>query len=46
VFLWTPAESARNVAEAVTAAFAAAGIGTEYWISKIDAPGAAVIAGS
>ncbi len=43
VFLWTPAERAGAVAEAVTRAFALAGTGAEHWISSIDAPGAAVI---
>jgi homoserine kinase len=46
VFLWAPSEAARAVARAMTGAFAAAGIGSDHWISKIDAPGAAVIAES
>lgn len=44
VFAWAEAGRAVAVAEAMVAAFGSLGTGAEYWISSIDAPGAAVVA--
>lgn len=44
VFAWCHQHEAAAVAEAMTTAFAAAGIRSEHWISAIDAPGARVVA--
>lgn len=42
VFAWVPAERAGAVAEAMAGTFRSRGTAAEYWISPIDAPGAAV----
>ncbi len=42
LFAWVEAERAQSVADAMCAAFENCGMGCDYWISPIDAPGARV----
>ncbi|MDH3588797.1 MAG: homoserine kinase [Gammaproteobacteria bacterium] len=42
VFAWARADDAERVAAAMQAAFAAAGVASDRWISALDAPGARI----